>query len=73
MDNALAARRLSAALGRKFAPEDVERLIDGYVRAGRKIYCLYAGNACYVGNGVWMKNGREWVEAWDDKNVPQPL
>lgn len=74
MDNALAARRLSAALGRKIAPEDIEYVFNSYVSLGDGgVYRLYAGNVCYAGRGVWMKNGREWLEAWEEKNVPRPL
>ena len=75
MDNALAARRLSAALGRKVSPDEIAFIGErGLVSlASGKAYTLFAGNACYAGNGLWMKNGREWAEAWEEKNIPRPL
>jgi hypothetical protein len=60
----LAARRLSAALGRKVAPEDIEEVFQEYVRltSGQTV-ALLAGNAAYLGNGEYMKNGKAWPDA----------
>ena len=74
MDNALAARRLSAAIGRKITADQIDFIEGNYVcLVGGKVYALYAGNACYAGDGLWMKNGAEWHEARDGKNIPRPL
>ncbi len=79
MDKSLAARRLSAALGRKISPEEVEYVQGSYVCLGPgKVFKLYAGNACFIPGGksgepVWMKNGELWERAWDEKNIPRPL
>lgn len=74
MDETKAAARLSAALGERVRPEDVEHVSGSFVvlRSG-KGYELYAGNAAYTGNGVWMKNGRPWERAGQERNVPRPL
>lgn len=74
MDRALAARRLSAALGRKVTADDIDFIEGNYVcLVGGKVYALYAGNACYAGNGLWMKNGREWRDAWENGTEPRDL
>jgi hypothetical protein len=74
MDDVKAAARLSAALGRKIRPEDVEYVHDAYVCLGPgKIYELYAGNACYAGDGHWWKNGTPWEKAGEERNEPRPL
>jgi hypothetical protein len=74
VDKALAAARLSAALGERIRPEDIEHVEGSMVLLGPgKGYELYAGNACYAGNGRWFKNGRPWGRAGQERNVPRPL
>ncbi len=79
MDTIKAAARLSAALGRKIRPEDVEHVTASYVilhpRDGeRQVFELFGGNACYAGGtGVWWKNGQVWEKAHEERNVPRPL
>jgi hypothetical protein len=34
---------------------------------------LYSSNAAYAGDGVWMKNGAVWGDAWTDGNAPRDL
>jgi hypothetical protein len=63
MRKELAARRLSAALGKKIDEDDVIFAADdGTLLVGDQVYALVKGNAAYVGNGEWMKNGRPWVD-----------
>ena len=74
MDEVKAAARLSAALGRKIDPGDIDFVHGSYVSLGPgQVLKLYAGNAAYAGNGQWFKNGRPWERVWDDRNVPRPL
>lgn len=71
----LAIRRLSAALGRKITADDIEEIALDYVflRSG-ECFALYAGNVAYkAGEGVWLKNGQVWDEAWTETNIPRPL
>jgi hypothetical protein len=82
VDKTLAARRLSAALGRKVAPEDVQDVFEDQrgttvcVKAeggSYAIFPLYAGNVTYRGEGTWMKNGHELHEDWFDTNELRPV
>ncbi len=74
MDEVKAAARLSAALGRKIEPRDIDFVHGSYVSLGPgRIFELYQGNACYAGDGRWFKNGRPWDKAGDERNVPRPL
>jgi hypothetical protein len=68
----LAARRLSAALGRKVASDEIEFVHGSFVglKSG-DVLELYAGNAAYVGDGVWMKNGAVWADAWTEGATPR--
>jgi hypothetical protein len=71
----LAARRLSAAIGRKVTPDDVAGVVLGeYVSlTSGETFKLYAGNAAYCGNGLWMKNGKPWDNAWEEGQEPRRL
>lgn len=85
MDKALAARRLSAALGRKITEDDIEFVQSDFVCLGPgEGYMLLAGNACYVPSKIgksgverepfYMKNGRPWLNVYEDEsNIPRDL
>lgn len=67
MNRELAARKLSAALGRKVAVEEITDLCPDlfsqkhtYVALGDKGYFLQGGNTAYIpGEYIYMRNGRE--------------
>jgi hypothetical protein len=61
MDHALAARRLSAALGKKITADDVEYVVGDVVCLGPgKIFILAKSNTVLVDGrtGTWMRNGK---------------
>jgi hypothetical protein len=64
MTPALAARRLSGALGVKVAAVDIALVSDDdslvHLASG-DVYVLAAGNAAYKGGtGEWFRNGKSW-------------
>ena len=89
MDKPLAARRLSAGLGRKIALEDIEDVIENNLGTFVTVkteglpwleftwpfatFALYAGNVVSQGKGTYMKNGRELDADWFDTNELRPL
>ncbi len=71
----LAARRLSAALGRRVEPEDVQYLSSDckLVRLkGDLVFMLSGGNTAYCGDGVYMRNGKPWDQSSYDGGL-RPL
>ena len=74
MNKPLAARRLSAALGTPISPDDLDvvydnkllRLTDG------RCFSLAGGNAAYMGDGKWFKNGKLWNIQPHEKIRPLP-
>ncbi|ADB76166.1 hypothetical protein [Geodermatophilus obscurus] len=77
MDETTAAARLSAAIGRKIDPAEVEHVEGAFVilrPLPRRIYQLHAGNVAYEGDAaMWWRNGRPWERAGDERNTPRPL
>jgi hypothetical protein len=62
VDKTLAARRLSAALGMRIDPEIIDVVYDGRIvrLKNGNAFALAGGNAAYLGDGVWVKNGKVW-------------
>jgi hypothetical protein len=64
MTPALAARRLSGALGVKVVPDDIAHISDDdamVTTTGGDVYAVAAGNAAYkAGTGEWFRNGKPW-------------
>ncbi len=78
-----AARRLSAAIGGSVSPDNIaylakdESLVvlkEGVDLLGEKhtTFSLAGGNAAYVGDGQWYKNGKPWTIAHGEKIRPLP-
>jgi hypothetical protein len=73
-ERTLAARRLSAALGMKIQPEIIDVVYRGRLvklKNGRA-FTLAGGNAAYVGDGIWVKNGKVWNIQPDEDVRPLP-
>jgi hypothetical protein len=75
VDKTLAARRLSAAIGLKVEPESIDVIYGGRVvkLKNGNAFLLVGGNAAYLGDGVWLKNGRVWNIAPDEDVRPLPV
>jgi hypothetical protein len=73
-DRTLAARRLSAALGMKIQPEIIDVVYRGRLvqLTSGKAFVLAGDNAAYVGDGIWVKNGKVWNIAPDKDTRPLP-
>ncbi len=62
MDNEQAARRLSAALGRRIDAEDIAYADDGgTVMTATGAFALAGGNVAYEPGVGWWRNGRRWT------------
>jgi hypothetical protein len=74
VDRQLAARRLSAALGMRIDPEIIDVVYDRRVvqLKNGNAFALAGGNAAYVGEGIWVKNGKVWNIAPDEDVRPLP-
>ncbi len=63
-DKVLAARRLSAALGRSFSADDIQHVLGEdesfLILNDDSTITLAGGNAAYIGNDQWVKNGKPW-------------
>ncbi len=60
-DHEQAARRLSAALGRRIDAEDVVFADGGgAVLTADGVFALCGGNACYEAGTGWWRNGKQW-------------
>jgi hypothetical protein len=62
VDKTLAARRLSAAIGMRIDPDIIDFVLEPSIvqlKNGRA-FSLAGGNAAYVGEGIWVKNGKVW-------------
>jgi hypothetical protein len=74
VDKQLAARRLSAALGMKIQPEIIDIVYDRriVILKNGNAFALPGGNAAYLGDGVWVKNGKVWDIQPDEVVRPLP-
>ncbi len=60
MDNETAARRLSAALGKRIDAEHIVYTADGTVMTADAVYSLAGGNVAYEAGAGWWRNGKRW-------------